>query len=344
MNRIRVATESPKADQWRLLGQYAYPVNISRYLKNKGHTTVPTGIEEYIAGSIRQGEAYFAAAQAAPLDIKPLLLYYGASNLLIAASAMLVGDQPKIKNHGMRLDASTAARKRIADVQIRPFDPHTGALQCFCNSFSANCQIVGRGDWSLEELFGSVPDLRQDFENCYPNARYFTVPVELLSRTFVYRTEASTENKVTFEYVAPDKVERFEDPVKEITQILGFRQAYLLPQHQGEKTGITLYRKYKAAEIGLYSIYGQKYLEIPHLKSEQPITPSQVIILYMALFALGYISRYHSELWNPFVNSDTSGERLVVEKVLSIAERYIPNLVLNEVNQTQVDFVYSSGQ
>jgi hypothetical protein len=59
----------------------------------------------------------------------------------------------------------------------------------------------------------------------------------------------------------------------------------------------------------------------------------------MGLFMLGYLSRYHPERWNPFVRSDNTGERLVVERYMAICARYLPNLVLNEIKLRRVQFV-----
>jgi hypothetical protein len=63
------------------------------------------------------------------------------------------------------------------------------------------------------------------------------------------------------------------------------------------------------------------------------------MVLLMSLYALGYISRYRPELWNPFVRNDATGERMVVERLLSIALRYTPNLVLNVIYNERLSFV-----
>ena len=60
--------------------------------------------------------------------------------------------------------------------------------------------------------------------------------------------------------------------------------------------------------------------------------------MLMILFALGNISRYNPELWHPFVRTDATGERLVVERFLSLATRWLPNLVLNAIRGESVRF------
>ena len=63
----------------------------------------------------------------------------------------------------------------------------------------------------------------------------------------------------------------------------------------------------------------------------------------MGLFALGTLSRYHPSFWNPFVTRDSTGEKLIVEKFISVARRQIPNLVLNLLEGEQISFVYQTG-
>ena len=97
-------TETPELEQWRLLGQFRYAPNIRRYLAEHGLIPAFHGIEDYVCGSIGQAEAYYQAARVAPLDISPLLLYYGTTSLLAGAAALGWGAFAR----------SIAARKRVA--------------------------------------------------------------------------------------------------------------------------------------------------------------------------------------------------------------------------------------
>ena len=61
--------------------------------------------------------------------------------------------------------------------------------------------------------------------------------------------------------------------------------------------------------------------------------------MFMALYALGFISRYHPEIWNPFIRNDISGEKLLIEKFLYYSRRFLPNLALNYIMDNKVVFV-----
>lgn len=60
--------------------------------------------------------------------------------------------------------------------------------------------------------------------------------------------------------------------------------------------------------------------------------------MYVALYALGTLCRYHPEKWNPFIRNDITGEKLLVEKFTFYARRLIPNLALNHITGKRMCF------
>ena len=323
MDVLHIATENPEIEQWRLLSQFTYPANISKHLHSHGFKPLENDTVEFIAGSIRQGEAYFAA-ESAPLDILPLLLYYGAANLLAGAYAMMSNVRPPIKNHGMTILDTVASR--IADVQISPRNPKDGALQQFCNMFSGGCNLAGGGTWTTGELLGSIPDLKPDFESHYQDLPYYTVPVEIIY----------TRQRV-LERILNDELGRYPKPEDALALVPGLSRAFLTPQYKPKY--VILHRRIGGEELGAYSLSGRKYLQLGHLKNGQLRAPHQLILMYIALYSLGFLPRYRPELWNPFVRSDTTGEKLIIEKFLSVCQRYLPNLVLNFIYNKRIRFV-----
>lgn len=334
MDIIRIATDNPEAEQWKLLSQYAYPLNIRRYLEGKGLPQTEETID-FIAGSVRQSEAYFTAANVAPLDISPLLLYYSATNLLAGAASMKTGIKHTIRHHGMNSKLPATPDSRIADFEVRPVRPQDGALQTFCNIFSDNCEITNGGSWTVEEILGSIPDLKQDFELCYQTAHAFSIPVRKVKSKI-------HDEEIVYELINRKDIERFQDPQDALNPITGLTNTYITPRYNLAKSYIPLYPRRRAAEIGTYSIFGKKHLQLSHNKNGQQLTPSQLIIMYMGLYAVGYLSRYYPEKWNPFVRNDNTGERLVIEKFLAICQRYLPNLVLNEIKEARTQFFYQT--
>jgi len=318
---VYINSENAVKDQWNLLAQYAYPTNIVRYLQQHGFADSKK-LAEYVAGCFRQSEAYFVAAENSPIDISPLLQYYGAVTLLAGASAMIRGTQLTIKGHGMTLNASNI--KRIADAQVIPRGK--GALQQFTDIFSPGCSFANGEPWTMEEILGSVPDLKQDFETCYQEAIPYAIPIEIVKR-----------DRGSLERISKKDLARFKVPEDALANIENLLQSYLVPEHTNQY--IILHRKIKSPEIGTYSLFNQKHLQIAHSKKAKKLTLSQIINMFMGMFSLGFLSRYHPEFWNPFVRSDETGELLLVEKFIAVCQRYFPNLVLNEIQQSRIQFV-----
>ena len=334
MELIRIATDNPKEDQWKLIGQFAYPTNINRYAKDqKLSPSIDT--VNYIAGCIRQSEAYFTAAQSAPLDISPLLLYYGATNLLAGVSALLTGTKSLIDHHGMYADKTTVMAPMIGDFQIKTSNSGGGALQNFCDVLSSGCVMTTGGHWSVKEILGSIPDLSQDYETCYQEPSPHVIPITI--------TKAAMHGlQFIYERIDMAELKKYSSPQEVIDLIGGLKDAYLPPRYNIPSDSVPLYYKQDAKETGTYSLFGKKYLQLVHIKVGKPLNPSQLILLYMGLYALGYLSRYYPERWNPFVRSDDTGERLVIEKFIAICQRYLPNLALNQVRKAHVQFVYET--
>lgn len=298
-----IKTENPNAEQWKLLLQYSYLTNIHKFLEERGSTSDERTVN-YIAGCIQQSEQYFHAFKSSSLDISPLLLYYGLTNLLAGASALLTGHILKIDEHGLVTLKSDKRLSRIGDLLIKPVNSASGALQQFANVFSDHCPLVPNSDkWSLIEILSSIPDLKNDFSNCYKDFPPFTVPTEVIRKP-----------KFSFERIDPKEVQARPEFIKNINKdILNFDQAYHEPQISQQMSRIALYRKINGPDIGVYSIFGQKHLQIAHQKQSKLLSPSQLILMFMGLYTLGFVSRYNPDIWNPFVRNDITGERLVIE-------------------------------
>ena len=328
MEELVIRSEDPIRHQWRLLARFAYPGNIDSYVRQRTGSDPEPILRDYIASCIRQGEAYFAASSSAAFDIAPVLVYYGAANLLLGAVALLEGSVPDVGSHGMRVASDAAPGTPIGETVLRLSDPQRGALHRILASIPVRPPGLPSGsEWTLKELLGSVPDLRDEYLMCYPNDVAHTIPLERASRS-------GTE----FDRILPSDVARHGNPMDAFSKVLGFKAAYITPQLGGQLKYIILHRKVGADDIGDYSVFGGKYLLMAHEKNGRLFTPGQLAGIYMSLFAIAFVSRYRPSLWNPFVRADESGERLLIERLLDVAHRHLPNLVLNRIEDRLVRF------
>lgn len=98
----KVFSENPEKDMWRELLQFTYEANIIRYLEKRG-CCKNVDVVNCIAGSFLQAHEYYMSAKEADLQISPLLLYYGTTNLLYGMANLFSGTKNVISNHGMKI-------------------------------------------------------------------------------------------------------------------------------------------------------------------------------------------------------------------------------------------------
>jgi len=68
----------------------------------------------------------------------------------------------------------------------------------------------------------------------------------------------------------------------------------------------------------------------------------QIMAIFLGLFALSVLSRYHPAKWYHFVQRDDTGEKGLIEDFLLIAQRKLPNLVLNVILGKEMQFIYNT--
>lgn len=320
----RIISENPEGDIWKALLRYSFPTNIEKFMLAKHGVAPSKDLIDSVSGSMTQAEAYFRASKMAPLDISPLLTYYGSINLIAASCSLATNAIPNVKGHGANLTIP-ATMSKLGDVEIKPNNPTTGGIQIYADTFCTGTNLCTGHNWTLEEILGSIPDLKNEFENCYTSFP-FSIPVEIVKM-----------RKKVFERISNEDFSRFSGTLN-WNHIKNFKTNYLNPQTMTDH--ILLNRKLSFTESGFYSISGRKYLEIGHLKGTSLIFAGQVMISLMGLYGLSYLSRYVPEVWTPFVRSDDTGERLLIERFLSVSQRQIPNAVLNLITNSHNKYVY----
>lgn len=326
----KIFTEEPEQEQWQMLSSFIYPSNIERYFDQKTVENRDKKVIDLISGSILQAQEYFYASSSVSLNTSPLLLYYGAVNLLSAASLLNSGKEVHIKNHGIKLEVPNT--NRLADTTFTPyFSSEHGGLHQFCKTFCPNVNISLYGSqnvWTLLENLGSILELKQNFEACYEiQSNTFPIEIVINEQEYVERIDKKEFNN--------------QDILQELQKIGDFSEGYLKPQLDSDifrYQYIFLRRKIEGKDITETSVIGQTFLRKFHEKGSHKIVLPSIIYIYMGLFVLGNISRYHPSVWIPFVRNDSTGERQIIEKFIRICRRNLPNMVLNFIHDTEFYF------
>ena len=333
MDSIKIFTEEPEQELWQFLLQFSYKANIIRYFEeNKVFNKLEKTEKELdtlsncIAGALLQANEYFKASKSVSLQVEPVLLYYGTTNLLYAMSVLLNGSMPHISNHGMHIEVSEV-ETFIADTKIRFEQYSNGGIHIFAKDLGLQYNLCEFRPWCLGDFLDSIAEINVDFERCYQKRISHILPLEVI------RTPEGVVEKV---YPPTDT------GLEILKQIEGFSKSYLKPQWGRDRYGneyIVLHHKMNGKEIHQTAYSGQPYLQIAHKKEGKLITITKEINMYVSLFILGSLCRYHPEIWNPFVIQDSTGEKLLVEKLLYYSRRMLPNIVLNRIMNKQVIFV-----
>lgn len=306
-------SENAIKDIWKGLLKFSYIANIDKYLK----IDLDDILKNSIAGSIIQSYEYFNSFNNVTLNTSPLLIYYGFVNLLYASALLKTKKTCIIKNHGMSLKLSDSSS--IGDTTINLSKSTEGALKKYVGIFSPD--IIYPNNISIKDVFSLIPELKIDFEECYSDCKSLCLPVETIVRR-------------------EDIVERIDlkSIHRELSEIdiIDYEQAYISPQKTNKY--IILRKKLESNDIGVISISGQKYLIQFYRQNSKKYKISQLIAFQIGLFSLGYLSRYHPEIWYTFVRSDQSGEKSLVEEFLNISYRKIPHLLLDIILDKEIIF------
>lgn len=329
---ITIFSENPEKDLWRELLQFTYEANIKRYLAKKGFEIDEDTIN-CISGSFLQGNEYYKATKDANLQISPLLLYYGSTNLLYGMANLLSGSINKISNHGMKIFIPDQM-DFIADTQIRFLSPVDGGVHVVARALGFTSDLTGFGDWKLREFLDSIAEISADFIQCYDEQ------VGCIAMLDIFNTPDGKVEKI---YFSEDNKEHLITLLKNVEE---FDKSYLrvttAKEYETGKEYFVLRHKLTGRDISEQSYSGQPYLRACHNKNSQKVTIPTILNMYISLFALASLCRYFPERWSPFVLKDTTGEKLLIEKFMYYARRLIPNYALNMLLESNVQ--YSSNR
>lgn len=307
-------SEDPISDIWKKLLKYSFGSNVKKATDIEDEKIVNA-----ITGSIVQAHEYFTTSKHVTLNTSPLLLYYGCVNLLYGTALVLTKQNIHIKNHGASLSVSES-EKAIGNTEIFISSSPDGAFATFNNIFSNDNPFPKL--WKIRDIFSYIPDIKTEFEECYASESSNCIPVETVKRK-------------------NDKLDRIKqsDLNKDLNKnsIVDFDKAYLNAQRTNEY--IILREKLKSKEIGVFSISQQKNLLTYSNYDGKPYFLDQPMSIFLGLYALSVLSRYHPAKWYPFVQKDDTGEKGLVEDFLSIASRKLPNIALNLIKGKEMHFL-----
>jgi hypothetical protein len=326
---IDVYSENPEEDIWDRLITLTYKENVEKFIKREdSNISLPLldSLTPIITSSIAQSKEYFQASKTVTLYTSPLMLYYGFVNLLYGVGHYLERNVLNIDNHGLNLEKPLIfdSTKKIGDINISITNSTKGGFYQYLNLFDKKKLTNHIRGYSIKEIFGSIPELKDDYESCYPTEKPFVIPITPIAKREISYDEINLSDTLKLGNNFYDYVYDYKDN-------------YQLPQTGKDKH--ILFRKLNFNHTFLETISGNKYLGIVHTKNNKDYYFSILINMFLGLYALGSLSRYKPDIWNNFINTDSTGEKLLIEKFIKLCRRYIPNFLLNIVYEKKFNFI-----
>lgn len=273
----KIFTETPEEDLWQEILQYSYKANILRYFDEHSFVKDEKTID-CIIGSLLQAHEYYSASKNVNLQISPLLLYYGTTNLLFGISTLITGKIPNVQNHGMKPNTSTIS-KYISETSISFSDSNHGSIHLFSKIFKYNVDLTTYGAWQLKDFLSSIAEIDSTYKKCYSELYGNTLMLD------IFQTPSGSIERIYCQK------EHLQDIFPLLDHVEHFSQSYLKPQIGSERTSgsdfIILRKKMNSTDIKKLSFSGQPYLQIGIEKQGQLITIPTLFNMYISLFIMG---------------------------------------------------------
>jgi hypothetical protein len=256
---------------------------------------------------LQHGKRHYELASLAPVELQPLLLFYGLTQLIKACLLTVDPDYPKttaVLAHG----ASTRKKKKKDytffedEVRIQKY----GLVTHFSTTCFGLKQLEGK-KFSMQDLVERIPDFNQLFADVYghepffpincKNGREVDIPSQILddlhmtSSRFVNFLETNGHVKISDFREANGKVHL---------------------KFQGEMT-----------RFFPTTLAGQYYA--PRLREHYDDLP-EILVHFLLLYNLSMICRYETEWWNELFHHFGADELPFIESFLRLTAKKMPLL------------------
>jgi hypothetical protein len=297
--------------------------------------------KEVFSASLEQSEQYFKAAEGVGYETRPVLAFYGISQIgraIAAATHIDRCDSPEdwqLSGHGIRVPgiSQAAAQGNIATLTVR--DQGRGSftqLARFLDSPSLPAPV------RLAEVWDSIPEMKE-----YPLSEGERYPALELS-------EGSDRTREDWGEWGPPRVLVLDGVPRDLSSLEGFLKRYpsvwpleglqesdyMRSPRKGPDGQIYLNPVRRYTKGGFTSLHGTRYrgrvIAFPALTGNSlPIHP--LLAWWAALYALSMLARYEPAAWATAVNVDTSKQAVPIEHLLDEALDAVPALALEALSE-----------
>lgn len=268
---------------------------------------------------LEHGKSYLSTAKNSPMNIKPMLLFYGYIQLL---KACLVVTDPNYPENTQVLAHGVTSRKKkrqnyefILDevkIQKNGLFSHLGT-QIFSHTFSEGEKYI------MKDMLFCMPELHSLVEKV--SHKKTLLPLQPISEHLVL-----IPTQILDHYHMSEQ--RFIEFAK--TYISG--EISIIPEDK-KHLQLSLIPKTRLRhqnELLKYHIFEKKYYLPFDITNQKPL--SEILQYYLVLYNLSMLSRYETEWWGELLHSFSNTDYPFIIQFTELALQKIPFLIMDLLN------------
>lgn len=265
---------------------------------------------------IEHGKSYYTLSEQAPISIKPVLLFYGMTQLVKACLLTVDPQYPEstsVLAHGV----STRKRKKQSydflkdEVKIQK----NGLFSHFAEKMF-NVEHLDGEKLTMISLLKRIPELNSLFHFSYQEEVAFPL-VKTSDETYVLK------------YNIIDKFHMTEDRFKDFLNDF-FKTALNISFNKNDRMiNISFNDATKLSPISCHPFYYNHQLRSYFISSERELTTyfPEIMIHYLILYNLSMISRYETEWWSELLQHLSTKDLPFIQQFIHTTATKIPFLI-----------------
>lgn len=249
---------------------------------------------------IEHGKKFYEQAKLAPYELKPILLFYGVTQLLKACLLTVDTDYPKnaaVLAHGV---SARKRKKSRYDFMQDTVQIQKSGLFSYTGKQLFSMETMEGAKLRMDELFHKIPEMSPLSE------RMFHQP-------FCYPVEKMKKNSYKVSTDILDSLHMTKD------RFYTFLSDAISPVQNGDPGELLFH--INDASLFLIDMDGHKYLparKLGYLQISEPL------VHYLLLYNLSMIARYETEWWSILHFERTSYDLPFIHAFLDITEKKFP--------------------
>ena len=124
--------------------------------------------------------------------------------------------------------------------------------------------------------------------------------------------------------------------IKKIEMSKRYKQSFL-PHQENYKNELIFYVRLGKNDSIKTSFLGEFFFQ---LEINESLVIEPIFLGVIGLYILATLSRYHTDYWNSFIKNNKDGLINFIEKFLNFMRRYLPNYILDIIEEKT--YIYKS--